>query len=76
MRSCCPHGQRLPCHVCQPSERRTVNVTQLKWPMATWVALYASLELSKAAKGVERDGEGWPVCTHPLCTGADRKRFP
>ena len=24
----------------------------------------------------ERDGEGWPVCTHPLCTGADRKRFP
>ena len=72
MHSCCPHGQKLPCHTCSSTERRAVNESKLKWPNDLWIPLYASLELPSGA------GENgvWPRCTHPLCTGADRKRFP
>ena len=72
MRSCCPHGQKLPCHTCSSMERRPVNVSQLKWPYDQWIPLYARLDLPAGA------GEGgvWPECRHPLCTGANRLRFP
>ena len=73
MRSCCPHGQRLPCHQCAPWERGTVNETDLPWYTRSWIPTYARLEISKSAMG--EDGR-WPTCTHPLCTGADRKSFP
>ena len=72
MRSCCPHGQRLPCHECSRWERTSINETLLPWTTKAWIPTYARLELPKGAglAGV------WPRCTHPLCTGADRQRFP
>ena len=76
MRSCCPHGQRLPCHQCQPNERGTINETHLPWTTRAWIPLYARLELPKSAMGASMGAGSWPVCTHPLCTGADRKNFP
>lgn len=73
MASCCPHGQRLPCHTCSPWERRSVNESDLRWPFDHWIPLLAKLDLPRAGAGA---GGMWPVCKHPLCTGADRKRFP
>ena len=75
MRSCCPHGQRLPCHECGKGERRTISEESLPWTTKAWIPTFAKLELSPREGKESKEGK-WPVCKHPLCTGADRKAFP
>lgn len=73
MRSCC--SQRGACHICRRWEKQPVsNASLLSWPMRMWVPTYAALELPSRQRG---DQSGiWPICSHPLCTGADRQKFP
>jgi len=75
MRSCCPHGQRLPCHECGKGERRTIMEGSLPWTTRAWIPIFAKLELTPREAKESKEGR-WPVCTHPLCTGADRARYP
>lgn len=65
MRSCC--SQQGSCHTCQPWERRPTNETKLPWALKMWVPVLAGLETLA--------GQQKP-CSHPFCTGSDRKRFP
>jgi hypothetical protein len=65
-RSCC--RQNGPCHACAPWERKlNTDESKLPWTVRSWVPTLAKLELPPGPP---------PVCTHPFCTGADRKRFP
>ena len=74
MQSCCSRGGA--CHTCRPWEKQVVrNASRLPWAMQVWLPAFAKLELPPRQRG-DRPGGAWPVCTHPLCTGSDRQRFP
>jgi hypothetical protein len=75
--SCCPRpvGNKVgACHTCRPNERRAVNESTMSWAMRAWAPIYARLELPSGRSGPSSGG--YPLCTHPLCTGTDRKRHP
>jgi hypothetical protein len=70
-RSCCPRSHQSTCHECTAWERRRVNESSLPWTMAAWLPTFARLELPRSSAG-----GAWPQCTHPLCTGSNRARYP
>ena len=74
--ACCDEGKA--CRECTEQERPLLNLSRVPESARRWLPLWAQLRLSRvrntAGRGVA--SPAWPRCAHPLCTGADRQRFP
>ncbi len=69
--TCCTSGS-AGCHICKPTERRTVRNDTLPWHVKRWLPVWAGLSYPADYPPPDQPWE----CTHPMCTGKDRNRYP
>jgi len=70
-RTCCAPDERG-CRRCGEGEKAPLNPKALAWPVSDWLRGWASLQYPAEFEAVK---ETWQ-CSHPYCTGRDRKAFP